>query len=168
MVVSLQGAPPRPCLTNKREAAAEPLDSPTPEPAAVRFNAGLDGPRTECGLTTPPAMEIGAAHPPVSLPVVAQVLGTLGGRHHQRPGSRTNGRDRGSRTVSFAPPQATPVPAGLSGRCAPSCDLLPPRLCGRWYASTGEEGRPHQPLPTDRTGRWRRLTPCLAITLPGV
>jgi len=33
--------------TNKRSAAARPIDRGTPERAAGRFNAWLDGPRTE-------------------------------------------------------------------------------------------------------------------------
>jgi hypothetical protein len=48
---------------NKREAAAELIDRGPPERAAVRVNAGLDGPRTESGVADPPPMEIGPLCP---------------------------------------------------------------------------------------------------------
>ncbi len=75
-----------------------------------------------------------------------------------------------SHKASVALVKATSIPSGsasdLPQPFCPSCDLLPPRLCGRGGSSPGDEGRAYQPLPTDRTALWRRFSPPLASALP--
>jgi hypothetical protein len=73
-----------------------------------------------------------------------------------------------SHLIPFARLKATPVPSGSAGLPllpSPSCHRLPHRFYWRWCAGPGQEGRAHQPLPTDRTALWMFFTLTLALAL---
>jgi hypothetical protein len=76
----------------------------------------------------------------------------------------------GMQTPLSTPRQGILLPGGVAAALprpfAPSCHLLPIRLCGWWDSGPGDERRAHQSLPTDRTAFRMRLTPLLATALP--
>jgi hypothetical protein len=138
-----------------------------PAPAAVRSNAWLDDPRTEYGVATPCPMEIGC--------LSGSGVASAGGES-RRPQGRSaahsvgvepHGARSGAHRASVAPRPATRVPpgpaCGCRRPCARSCHLLPTGCVGRGDTGSGDEGRAHQPLPTDRTAGWLFLSPACAL-----
>jgi hypothetical protein len=127
----------------------------------------LDDPRTESAVATPGPRESGC----LSCPGVASA-----GGESRRPQGRSaapsvgvepHGARSGAHRAPVAPRPATRVPPGpASGSrrpCARSCPLLPTGCGGRGDTGPGDEGRAHQPLPTDRTAGWLFLSPACAL-----